>query len=110
MSRKIIRFQPAVFSPSKDLKEANWKAKNLFKKTLQAVPSLISLYQLDLHPKDIRKKIREDFNKQRGVKDPRVIDMLVFRTENELYDALQLYKTKHHVHSTLNPIHDSQAV
>lgn len=43
------------------------------------VPRALQMYSLDLSVKTGRKKLREEFQKNSHIRDPRVIDMLVIK-------------------------------
>jgi len=70
---------------------------------MRAVPFTIQAYQLEMPAQEIRQKIRKDFLAQGTIKDPEIIDILVFKANSELDDTLRIYKTKSHVMRLLRP-------
>ena len=67
------------------------------------------MFEYDI-PKDetqCRAKLREEFNKNRHVKDVRVIDMLVVKGQMELVETVKRWKQKGHImnyfKTTVNP-------
>jgi NADH dehydrogenase (ubiquinone) 1 alpha subcomplex subunit 6 len=89
--------------PSQNFSTASKKSVALYRKTLKSIPALISLYQLEQRPLQIQAFFRSEFEKQRHVTDVKVIDVLHFKGDMELVEALNLYKTKHHVQRLLEP-------
>ena len=64
---------------SKTLQEARQRVLVLYKAWYRQVPYIIKEYDVPLTKEVIYNKIREEFYKNKNVKDIRVIDLLVFR-------------------------------
>jgi NADH dehydrogenase (ubiquinone) 1 alpha subcomplex subunit 6 len=52
---------------------------------------------LDVSPALVRQKIRQEFEKQRYVKDLKVIDILLFKGRIEFEETMNMWKQKTHV-------------
>ena len=68
---------------------------------------LVAEYDLPKTEVQCREKLREEFEKNRRVKDVRVIDVLVIKGQMELVETVKKFKQKGHVmtyfKSTVNP-------
>ncbi|MGH0175380.1 UNVERIFIED_CONTAM: hypothetical protein FKN15_070284 [Acipenser sinensis] len=64
---------------SRDLDEAKRRVRELYRAWYREIPNAVSVFQLDITVKQGRDKVREQFQKNRLVTDPRVIDMLVIK-------------------------------
>eukprot|EP00029_Vermamoeba_vermiformis_P002469 TRINITY_DN1283_c0_g1_i1.p1 TRINITY_DN1283_c0_g1~~TRINITY_DN1283_c0_g1_i1.p1 ORF type:complete len:126 (-),score=34.86 TRINITY_DN1283_c0_g1_i1:87-464(-) len=82
---------------SKSLREAGSKVLRLYRNALREAPQLIRSYQLELTPKQVQQRIREDFVKNKTISDTQIVDMLVFKGELELEEVKMMWKTKSHV-------------
>lgn len=58
---------------------------------------MISLYALDVSPAYYRHAIRQRFERNRHVTDPRAIDVLVTKSRQEYQETLNLWKQPDHV-------------
>ncbi|KAI8622259.1 hypothetical protein BC830DRAFT_750713 [Chytriomyces sp. MP71] len=63
----------------------------------RAVPWICENYQLDITSDTIRKRIRAEYNKFKGVSDLQTIDMLIFKGRIEFEETKNFWKQKTHV-------------
>jgi len=77
---------------------------HLYRRTLKLAPTIIRSYQLHFTLKDVRKKFRSEFERFKDVKDPLLVDMLVFKGEHELEEAAMFWKTRPHALRYFTPI------
>ncbi|KAG5832444.1 NADH dehydrogenase [ubiquinone] 1 alpha subcomplex subunit 6 [Anguilla rostrata] len=100
-----VRVVKPIFS--RDLDEAKRRVRELYRAWYREVPNTVSLYQLDITVKQGRDKVREMFNKNRHITDPRVIDMLVIKGKMDLQETIHIWKQKTHImryfHETETP-------
>ncbi|XP_065910005.1 NADH dehydrogenase [ubiquinone] 1 alpha subcomplex subunit 6-like [Dysidea avara] len=92
---------------SVSFEEARKRVLNVYRAWYRELPRTCEAYALDVSIKQARGKLREEFMKNAHVRDPRVIDLLVFKAQNDLYDTYQIYASKTHLmryfHETETP-------
>jgi NADH dehydrogenase (ubiquinone) 1 alpha subcomplex subunit 6 len=59
--------------------EARRRVLNLYRAWYREIPRTVSVFALDVSIKQARQKLREEFLKNKDVKDPRAIDLLVVK-------------------------------
>ena len=64
--------------------------------TLQA-PEICTLYCLDVPPSAVRAVIRQRFENNRYVSDPKLIDVLIHKSRQEYQEAVNFWKQESHV-------------
>ncbi|CAI8004052.1 NADH dehydrogenase [ubiquinone] 1 alpha subcomplex subunit 6 [Geodia barretti] len=81
MAQQVPTVLKATARPilSTSLHEARRRALNLYRAWYREVPRAVQMYKLDMTVGTGRKKVREEFQKNSHVRDPRVIDMLVIK-------------------------------
>ncbi|KAK7791310.1 hypothetical protein R5R35_000818 [Gryllus longicercus] len=84
---------------SLDAGEARKRVLNLYKAWYRQIPYVVLDYDIPKTIEECRAKLREEFDKNRHVKDIRVIDMLVIKGQMELKETVQIWKQKGHVMS-----------
>mmetsp|Transcript_25496 Transcript_25496/g.28321 ORF Transcript_25496/g.28321 Transcript_25496/m.28321 type:complete len:147 (+) Transcript_25496:36-476(+) len=80
--------------------QATRGARNLYRTVVRALPGILNGYELNSNRYAIRSSldnIREFFEANRDLKDPQTIDVLRWKGEMELNEALELIKTKPHI-------------
>eukprot|EP00013_Stygamoeba_regulata_P016175 CAMPEP_0177669234 /NCGR_PEP_ID=MMETSP0447-20121125/23312_1 /TAXON_ID=0 /ORGANISM="Stygamoeba regulata, Strain BSH-02190019" /LENGTH=137 /DNA_ID=CAMNT_0019176047 /DNA_START=23 /DNA_END=436 /DNA_ORIENTATION=- len=87
----------AATSASATAQQARSRALLLYRDMLRQVPASIEQFNLDKSREDFRVMIRHHFEKHRDVKDPDIIDRLVFMGRLELEEVHKLWKQKPHI-------------
>jgi NADH dehydrogenase (ubiquinone) 1 alpha subcomplex subunit 6 len=82
---------------SKNFDEARRNALRLYRQCLRAIPSVIRQYKLELRPHQIKYSLRQQFLQNKNLREPAIIDILVFKGQMELEETVNLWKTKAHV-------------
>eukprot|EP01132_Coremiostelium_polycephalum_P009901 gene9901-12144_t len=105
----IKTIRPAVVSLTYDI--ARSRTLRLYRNCLRSIPFLVQHYNLSYSLSEMRKRIRDDFEQYREVKELNAIDRLRFIGETEIFDAMSLLKTRSHVVNYFdNPIQRTQKI
>lgn len=76
--------------------------------SLRAVPMIREKYQIDYSKQHITRRLREEWERNRGMKDPAMVDLLVFKGWAELDEAKFLWKQRPHMMAFLAPKDSTQ--
>ncbi|XP_065580337.1 NADH dehydrogenase [ubiquinone] 1 alpha subcomplex subunit 6-like [Artemia franciscana] len=82
---------------SLDKSEARRRVLNLYKAWYRQIPYMVMEYDIPKDVEQCRDKLRENFEKNRSVKDVRAIDLLVIKGQMELVEVVKKFKQKGHV-------------
>ncbi|XP_059652025.1 NADH dehydrogenase [ubiquinone] 1 alpha subcomplex subunit 6 [Cornus florida] len=84
---------------SATLEEARHRTFEFFKTACRSIPTVMDIYNLDdvVAPSQLRSTIAAQIRKNGHVKDPKVIDMLLFKAMEELNNIVEHAKQRHHI-------------
>ena len=68
-----------------------------FLPTMWQAPEICTLYALDVPPSVVRAVIRQRFEKNRDVSDPKLIDILIHKSRQEYQETVNFWKQEPHV-------------
>lgn len=84
---------------STDMKEASGKAVAAYRIALRDISAMRRNFTIMEDEDYVTSVIRDNFEKHRGVTDPKIIDMLVFKALQELREIREQWKSRYHVYS-----------
>uniref|UniRef100_A0A0A9WBQ8 NADH dehydrogenase [ubiquinone] 1 alpha subcomplex subunit 6 n=1 Tax=Lygus hesperus TaxID=30085 RepID=A0A0A9WBQ8_LYGHE len=87
-----VRLVKPILSTDKD--EARKRVLSLYKAWYRQIPYIVMEYDIPKNTKQCRAKLREEFDKNKAVRDIRVIDMLVIKGQMELKETVNIWKQK----------------
>ncbi|KDO29249.1 hypothetical protein SPRG_19915 [Saprolegnia parasitica CBS 223.65] len=77
-------------------------AVTLYRHITKQVPRVLTLYDINMEPREARLAVQAFFRKNAEIKDPRVIDMLISKANMELEETLMQWKQKSHLLTLLD--------
>ncbi|KAF8889084.1 hypothetical protein BD779DRAFT_1439538 [Infundibulicybe gibba] len=77
--------------------EARKRAIQMYRDWYRSAPEIVSLYALNVSPAVIRHSIRQRFEKNRYVTDPRAIDVLLLKSRQEYQETMNCWKQTDHI-------------
>ena len=60
-------------------------------------PEIVTIYALNTTPQDVRRTIRAEFERNRYVSDPKVIDILIMKGRQQYQECLNCWMQEPHV-------------
>ncbi|KAG6867727.1 hypothetical protein C0993_011948 [Termitomyces sp. T159_Od127] len=77
--------------------DARHRAIQLYRDWYRSAPEIVELYGLDVSPTQIRHAIRERFERNRYVTDPRAIDVLLLKGRQDYQETMNCWKQLDHI-------------
>eukprot|EP00301_Raphidiophrys_heterophryoidea_P019232 c4196_g1_i1.p1 GENE.c4196_g1_i1~~c4196_g1_i1.p1 ORF type:complete len:126 (+),score=39.02 c4196_g1_i1:54-431(+) len=102
MAHRVVNFVIPT-TPSRSLKEASKRAVKLYRDCLIATPVAVLQHELKFTVPETKERIRKLFDEHRGIQDPKIIDMKVFRGYQDLEEAVQLWSQRLQIERILAP-------
>lgn len=92
-------WRPKVPPNSANLEEARKRVFEFFKLACRSLPTVMDIYNLDdvATISQLRSTIASQIRKNAHIKDPKVIDMLLFKGMEELENIVEHSKQRHHM-------------
>jgi len=84
--------------------EASRRTQKLYRHAIKIIPWLQDTYELDYPKKEMKDTIKAQFTKHAHVRDITVIGTLLFQGENDLQEAINVWKTRSHVVKFFEPV------
>ena len=82
----------------------------LYRYACRSIPYLQQSYKLPFSKTEMRDYIRHRFDEYKDLKDYNKVEMLVWKGEQDLEEALNVWKTRSHVIRTISPVINPQKV
>ncbi|KAM4021444.1 NADH dehydrogenase [ubiquinone] 1 alpha subcomplex subunit 6 [Anomaloglossus baeobatrachus] len=82
---------------SQNVCEAKRRVRELYKAWYREVPNTVQVFQLDITVKQGREMLRQKFQNNAEVTDPRVIDLLVIKGKMGLEETIKVWKQRTHI-------------
>jgi len=93
-----------VATTTTDVIEIALRTRKLYRHSLKIIPWLQDTYEIDYHKKHMAKAVRTQFEKHSHIKSPYTASVLLHQGENELQEALNVWKTRSHVVKFFEPV------
>jgi NADH dehydrogenase (ubiquinone) 1 alpha subcomplex subunit 6 len=98
LPHKKMTFLPSLTTTTSiSVSQARNRALNLYRQWLKAAPEIVDLYKLEVDEFAFRRRIRQEFEKNRYVNDIQIVDILLFKGRTELEETLNAWKQPTHV-------------
>jgi len=94
---QAIKSQSSVHARSRVL--------GLYRKVLKQTPNIAESYNITISQAVIRDRIAHEFRRNADLDDVRLIDVAIFRGEQELDETVKMFKTPTHVWRYIDPEH-----
>ncbi|KAI0063380.1 NADH-ubiquinone oxidoreductase Complex1 subunit [Artomyces pyxidatus] len=77
--------------------QARQRVLQLYRDWYRGAPEICTLYALNIPANEIRSAIRYEFEKNRYVTDPKVIDVLILKGRQEYQETMNCWKQEPHI-------------
>ncbi|KDQ55956.1 hypothetical protein JAAARDRAFT_36746 [Jaapia argillacea MUCL 33604] len=77
--------------------ESRKRVLQLYRDWYRSAPEVVSLYALNVSPAFVRHSIRRQFERNRYVTDPKVVDVLLLKGRQDYQETMNAWKMQDHV-------------
>merc|ERR1719502_1085640 len=88
---------------SSNASAAKGRVIGLYRQTLKSLPAVIAQYNLPVPYNEVRDRVAHEFRRNADLQDLHMIDIAIFRGEQELDEAIKLFKTPTHIWRYVDP-------
>ncbi|KAL2913178.1 ndufa6 NADH-ubiquinone oxidoreductase subunit [Polyrhizophydium stewartii] len=94
----MSNFVPSVVTASSgSLIQARKRVLSQYRDWIRSAPAIVDQYRLEVTPEMVRRRVRQEFEKHRYVRDLQVIDVLLFKGRIEYEETMNFWKQGSHV-------------
>ncbi|KAJ3369257.1 NADH dehydrogenase 1 alpha subcomplex subunit 6 ndufa6 [Kappamyces sp. JEL0680] len=72
-------------------------SRTLYKQWLRAAPEICDIYKLEIDARTVQRRVRQEWEKNRFIRDLNMIDILLFKGRAELEETMNIWKQPTHV-------------
>merc|ERR1711959_477398 len=103
MNAAVVAAIPSV--KSANASHARTRVLSLFKRILKQTPTIAVNYDISLPTNVLRDRVAHEFRRNADLTDQHMIDIAIFRGEQELDETIKMFKTPTHVWRYIDPEH-----
>ncbi|XP_069122716.1 NADH dehydrogenase [ubiquinone] 1 alpha subcomplex subunit 6-like [Argopecten irradians] len=99
MASKVVQLGTQSVKPilSVNKVESRRRVLNLYRAWYRQLPYIVTNFHIPLTTTQCKSRLRNQFNKNKGLSDLRVIDMMIIKGQMDLMETVNNWKQRNHV-------------
>jgi len=77
--------------------EAKSRARSLYRDWYRCAPEMVTIHSLTIPPSLIRSRIRAEYERHRYVEDPKVLDILLHKSQQDFQEVMNAWGQESHI-------------